>query len=124
MGDIISKTRIGKYCIRNPVESKIIPKSSREDRRPERHVLKCHKCGFTSNFGNTFKKKSKINGVKFIEEVQCTEEKEESDQESKISDKTPVEDYHIENITALFEVSEVHTNLPQSSEDCYKLINI
>ncbi|MBW0578023.1 hypothetical protein O181_117738 [Austropuccinia psidii MF-1] len=33
-------------------------------------------------------------------------------------------DYAIENITTFFEVTEVHTNLPQYSEDCYNLINI
>ncbi|MBW0465542.1 hypothetical protein O181_005257 [Austropuccinia psidii MF-1] len=59
-----------------------------------------------------------------IEEVQCAEEKEESDQDSAISEDTPVENYPIENITALFEVTEVHTHLPQLSKDCYNLINI
>ncbi|MBW0552958.1 hypothetical protein O181_092673 [Austropuccinia psidii MF-1] len=62
--------------------------------------------------------------MQFIEEVQCTEEKEESDKDSEISEDTPVEDYPIENITDFFEVTEVHTNLPQYSEDCYNLINI
>ncbi|MBW0592917.1 hypothetical protein O181_132632, partial [Austropuccinia psidii MF-1] len=42
----------------------------------------------------------------------------------KISEETPVEDYSIENITAFFEVTEVHTHLPQYSEDFYNLINI
>ncbi|MBW0572234.1 hypothetical protein O181_111949, partial [Austropuccinia psidii MF-1] len=59
-----------------------------------------------------------------IGEVHCTEEKEESDQDSAISEDTPVEEYPIENITAFFEVTEVHTHLPQYSEDCYNLINI
>ncbi|MBW0463681.1 hypothetical protein O181_003396 [Austropuccinia psidii MF-1] len=36
----------------------------------------------------------------------------------------PVEDYSIENITAFSEVTEVHTHLPQYSEDCHNLINI
>ena len=35
-----------------------------------------------------------------------------------------MEDYPIENITAFFEVTEVHTHLPQYSEDCCNLINI
>ncbi|MBW0547690.1 hypothetical protein O181_087405 [Austropuccinia psidii MF-1] len=35
-----------------------------------------------------------------------------------------VEDYPIENITAFFEVTEVHTPFPQHSEDCHTLINI
>ncbi|MBW0548020.1 hypothetical protein O181_087735 [Austropuccinia psidii MF-1] len=102
----------------------MVPKTSREDRESERPVLKCHKCGSTSHLANTCTKKTKINEVQVIEEVQCTEEKEESDLDSAVSEDTPVEDYPIENITAFFEVTEVHTHLPQYSEDCHNLINI
>ncbi|MBW0566012.1 hypothetical protein O181_105727 [Austropuccinia psidii MF-1] len=102
----------------------MVSKTSREDKRPERPVLKCHKCGSTSHLANTCTKKTKINEVQVIEEVQCTEEKEESDLDSAVSEDTPVEDYPIENITAFFEVTEVHTQLPQYSEDCNSLINI
>ncbi|MBW0487704.1 hypothetical protein O181_027419 [Austropuccinia psidii MF-1] len=59
-----------------------------------------------------------------IEEVQCTEEKEESDLDSAVPEETPVEDYFIENIKAFFEVTEVHTHLAQYSKDCHNLINI
>ncbi|MBW0501050.1 hypothetical protein O181_040765 [Austropuccinia psidii MF-1] len=106
------------------MESKMVPKISREDRRPERPVLKCHKCGSTSHLANTCTKKKKINEVQVIEEVQCTEEKEESDLDSAVSEDKPVEDYPIENIKAFFEITEVHTHLPQYSEDCHNLINI
>ncbi|MBW0540792.1 hypothetical protein O181_080507 [Austropuccinia psidii MF-1] len=106
------------------MESKMVPKISREDRRLEKPVLKCHKCGSTSHLVNTCIKKTKINEVKFIEEVQCTEKKEESDLDSAVSEDNPVEDYPIENMTAFIEVTEVHTHLPQYSEDCNTLINI
>ncbi|MBW0559127.1 hypothetical protein O181_098842 [Austropuccinia psidii MF-1] len=106
------------------MESKIFSRASREDKRPERPVLKCHKCGSTSNLANTCTKKTKINEVQLIEEAQCTEEKEESDLDSAVCEDAPVEDYPIENITAFFEVKEVHTHLPQYSEDCHNLINI
>ncbi|MBW0570593.1 hypothetical protein O181_110308 [Austropuccinia psidii MF-1] len=43
MEDIITKTRIGKTWSRIPMESKMVSKTSREDKRPERPVLKCHK---------------------------------------------------------------------------------
>ncbi|MBW0569037.1 hypothetical protein O181_108752 [Austropuccinia psidii MF-1] len=99
-------------------------KIPREDKRPERPVLKCHKCGSTSHLANTCTKKTKINEFQVIEEIQCTEEKEESDLDSEVSEDTPVEDYSIEKITAFFEVTEVHTHLPQYSEDCNNLINI
>ncbi|MBW0564052.1 hypothetical protein O181_103767 [Austropuccinia psidii MF-1] len=68
--------------------------------------------------------KTKINEFQVIEEAQCTAEKEESDLDSAFSEDTPVEDYLIENITAFFEVTEVHTHFPQDSEDCNHLINI
>ncbi|MBW0551632.1 hypothetical protein O181_091347 [Austropuccinia psidii MF-1] len=106
------------------MESKMVPKISREDRRPEKPVLKWHKCGSTSHLANTCAKETKINVVQVIEEVQFTEEKEESELDSAVSEDTPVEDYPIENITAFFEVTEVHTDLEQYSEDCHNLINI
>ncbi|MBW0539576.1 hypothetical protein O181_079291 [Austropuccinia psidii MF-1] len=76
------------------------------------------------NLANICTKKSTINEVQVIEEAQCTEEKEESDLYSAVSLDTTVDDYHIENITAFFEVTEVHTHLPKYSEDCHNLINI
>ncbi|MBW0555233.1 hypothetical protein O181_094948 [Austropuccinia psidii MF-1] len=124
MEDIITRTRIGKTWTKIPMESKMVPKIPREDRRPEKHVLKCHKCRITSNLANTCTKKTRINEVQIIEEVQCTEEKEESDLESAVSEDTSVEDYPIENIAAFLEVTAVHTHLPQYSEDCHNLINI
>ncbi|MBW0575714.1 hypothetical protein O181_115429 [Austropuccinia psidii MF-1] len=97
------------------MESKIAPKTSREDRGAQRPVLKCHRCGSKSHLANTCTEKTKINGIKVIKEVQCAEEKEEADQYSAISEDTPEEDYLIKNITAFFEVIEVHTHLPQYS---------
>ncbi|MBW0532756.1 hypothetical protein O181_072471 [Austropuccinia psidii MF-1] len=97
MEDIITRTRIGKTWTKIPI---------------------------TSHLANTCTKKTKINEVQVIEGIQCTEEKEESYEDSAVSEDTPVEDYPIENITAFFEVTEVHTHLPQYSEDCCNLINI
>ncbi|MBW0570608.1 hypothetical protein O181_110323 [Austropuccinia psidii MF-1] len=113
MEDIITRTRIGKTWTRIPMESKMASKTSREDKRPERPVLKFHKCGIPSHLANTCTKKTKINKFQVIEEVQCTEEKEESDLDYEVSEDTPVEDYLIENITAFFEVTELHTHFPQ-----------
>ncbi|MBW0517203.1 hypothetical protein O181_056918 [Austropuccinia psidii MF-1] len=124
MEGIITRTRIGKTWTRVPMESKMVPKTSREDKRPERPILKCHKCGGTSHWANTCTKRTNINEVQVIEAVQCTEEKEESDIDYAVSEDTPVEDYPIEEITAFFQVTEVHTHLPQYSEDCNNLINI
>ncbi|MBW0509649.1 hypothetical protein O181_049364 [Austropuccinia psidii MF-1] len=124
MEDMIIRTRIGKNWTRNSIQSKIISNTSKEERRPERHVLKCNKCGRNSQLANTCTKNTEINEVKVIEEVQCAEEKEESEQDSEISDEKPAEHYPIKKITDFFEVTEVHPQFPQYSEDCYNLINI
>ncbi|MBW0466987.1 hypothetical protein O181_006702 [Austropuccinia psidii MF-1] len=96
----------------------MIPQINREEMRPERPVLKSHKCGSTSHLANTCTKNAKIN------EVQFDEEKKESYQDSAVSEDTPIEQYPIENITDFFEVTEVHTHLPHYSEDFCNLINI
>ncbi|MBW0570694.1 hypothetical protein O181_110409 [Austropuccinia psidii MF-1] len=88
MEDIITRTRIGKAWTKIPMESKMVSKIPREDRIPERPVLKCHKCGSTSHLAKTCTKKTKINELQVIEEVHCTEEKEEYDQDSAISEET------------------------------------
>ncbi|MBW0522691.1 hypothetical protein O181_062406 [Austropuccinia psidii MF-1] len=61
MEDIITRIRIGQAWTTNPIESIMIPKISKEDKRPERPVLKFHKCGSTSHLANTCTKKAKIN---------------------------------------------------------------
>ncbi|MBW0564867.1 hypothetical protein O181_104582 [Austropuccinia psidii MF-1] len=124
MEDIITRKRIGKTWTRIPMESKMVPKIPRGDKRPERPVLKCHKCGSNSHLASTCTKETRINEIQVIEGIQFTEEKKESDEDSAVSEDTPVEEYPIENITAFFEVREVHTHLPQYSEDCCNLINI
>ncbi|MBW0560587.1 hypothetical protein O181_100302 [Austropuccinia psidii MF-1] len=88
MENIINKTRNGKTWTIIPMESKMVPEISREDRGPEKPVLKCHKCGSTSHLPNTCTKKTKINEAQVIEEVQCTEEKEEYDLDSAVSEDT------------------------------------
>ncbi|MBW0581993.1 hypothetical protein O181_121708 [Austropuccinia psidii MF-1] len=53
MEAIITSTRIGKTCTRVPMKSKMVSKTSREDKRPERPVLNCHKCGSTSHLASS-----------------------------------------------------------------------
>ncbi|MBW0511505.1 hypothetical protein O181_051220 [Austropuccinia psidii MF-1] len=124
MEDIITRKRVGETWTRHPMESKMAPKISREYKKPERPVLKCHECGSTSHLANTCTRKTKINEALVIDEFQCAEEKEESYQYSEICEDTPVEDYSIEKIKAFFEVTEVHTHFPQYSEDFHNMINI
>ncbi|MBW0549798.1 hypothetical protein O181_089513 [Austropuccinia psidii MF-1] len=72
MEDIITRTRIGKTRTKIPMESNMVSKIPREDRRPEKPFLKCHKCGSTSNLANTCTKITKMNEVQVIEGIQCT----------------------------------------------------
>ncbi|MBW0557879.1 hypothetical protein O181_097594 [Austropuccinia psidii MF-1] len=59
MEDIITRTRMGKTWSRVPMESKMVSKTSREDKRTEIPVLKCHKCGSTSNLANNCTQKDR-----------------------------------------------------------------
>ncbi|MBW0465370.1 hypothetical protein O181_005085 [Austropuccinia psidii MF-1] len=122
MEDIITRTRIGKTWTRVPMESKMVSKTSREHKRTERPVLKCHKCGSTSHLANTCTKKTEINEIEIIEKVQCTQDKEESDLYYAVSEDRPVEEYPIENITDFVEVTDVHTHLLKYSDDCNNLV--
>ncbi|MBW0570464.1 hypothetical protein O181_110179 [Austropuccinia psidii MF-1] len=124
MEDIITRAQIGKTWTKVFMESKMVSKISREDKRPERPFLKLHKCGSTAHLANNCTKKTKINEAQVIKEAQCTQEKEGSYLDCAVSEDTPVKDYFIENITAFFEVTEIHTHLPHYSEDCHNLINI
>ncbi|MBW0524953.1 hypothetical protein O181_064668 [Austropuccinia psidii MF-1] len=63
MEDIITRTRIGKMWTKIPMDARMVPKISREDRRPEKPVFKCHKCGSTSHLANNCNKNTKINEV-------------------------------------------------------------
>ncbi|MBW0484936.1 hypothetical protein O181_024651 [Austropuccinia psidii MF-1] len=117
MEDIITGTRISNPCTRSPIDSKSVPNTSREDRRPERPSVKFHKCGSTSNLARNCTKNIKIDEAQVIQDLQGSEEKEESDQDAAISEETPSEEHSIENITDFFKVTEVHTHLPQYSED-------
>ncbi|MBW0554270.1 hypothetical protein O181_093985 [Austropuccinia psidii MF-1] len=66
MEDIITRTKFGKFWNRIPMESKMVSKTSREDKRLERPILKLYKCGSTSHLANTCTKKTKINEVQVI----------------------------------------------------------
>ncbi|MBW0502739.1 hypothetical protein O181_042454 [Austropuccinia psidii MF-1] len=64
MEDVITRQRFGKTWTRVPMESKMVSKTSREDKRPERPVLKHHKCGSTSHLANTCTKETKMMKLK------------------------------------------------------------
>ncbi|MBW0562678.1 hypothetical protein O181_102393 [Austropuccinia psidii MF-1] len=127
MEDITTKTKIGrdwyKPSMNNKTSGKPIPKPNKpHDKRP----LKCHKCGSKSHLPNTFPKKTIINEMKIGKD----ETKETNDVPVHESDSEPSEEealpdeLSIENINFPFEVTEVHTHLPQYRDKCMHLIHL
>ncbi|MBW0531477.1 hypothetical protein O181_071192 [Austropuccinia psidii MF-1] len=128
MSDSMINMKILRKCggeVENSIKCRCVEPCSTED-----YINAMEDIITRTRFGKTWTRvpmeseMKKINEVQVIEEVQCTEEKEESDLDSAVSEDKPVEDYPIENITAFFEVTEVHTHLPQYSDDCHNLVNI
>ncbi|MBW0568342.1 hypothetical protein O181_108057, partial [Austropuccinia psidii MF-1] len=102
---------------------KPIPKPNKpHDKAP----LKCHKCGSTSHLANTFPKKTRINEIEIVKD----DTKETKDVSVHESDSEPCEEEElpgelsIENINVSFEFTEVHTHLPQYSDECMDLIHL
>ncbi|MBW0563827.1 hypothetical protein O181_103542 [Austropuccinia psidii MF-1] len=107
----------------NKTSVKPIPKPNKPH---EKANLKCHKCGSTSHLANTCPKKTRINAI----EIEKDDTKETKYVSVNKSDSEPSEeeelqdDLKIENINVSFEVTEVHTQLPQYSDDCMDLIHV
>ncbi|MBW0564533.1 hypothetical protein O181_104248 [Austropuccinia psidii MF-1] len=76
MEDIITRTRICKTWTKNPMESRMTQRISREDKKPERKVLKCHKCGSTSNLANDCTKRLKSRKFKSLKRFIILKRKE------------------------------------------------
>ncbi|MBW0580742.1 hypothetical protein O181_120457 [Austropuccinia psidii MF-1] len=67
--DIITRTKIGKTWTKIPMESKMVPKISKEERKPERPVLKCHKWGSTSDLAKACTKKQESMKLKSLKKL-------------------------------------------------------
>ncbi|MBW0504913.1 hypothetical protein O181_044628 [Austropuccinia psidii MF-1] len=95
---------------------KPIPKPNKpHDKAP----LKCHKFGSTSHLENTCPKKTRINEIE-IDKAEDTKEinnvsLHDSDYEPSEEKEEVPDELTIENIDVSFEVTEVHTHLPQYS---------
>ncbi|MBW0589166.1 hypothetical protein O181_128881, partial [Austropuccinia psidii MF-1] len=113
-----------KPSMDNKTSGKPIPKPNKpHDKAP----LKCHKCRSTSHLANTCTKKTRIKAIE-IEKVEDTKETNdvpvhESDSEPSEEEELP-DELSIENIDVSFEVTEVHTHLPQYSNECMDLIHV
>ncbi|MBW0567811.1 hypothetical protein O181_107526 [Austropuccinia psidii MF-1] len=106
----------------NKTSGKQVPKPNEpHDKAP----LKCHKCGSTSHLANTCPKKTRINEIE-IEKDDTKEKKfsvHESDSEPFEEEEFP-DELSIENIDVSFEVTKVHTHLPQYSDEFMYLIHV
>ncbi|MBW0587105.1 hypothetical protein O181_126820 [Austropuccinia psidii MF-1] len=99
---------------------------SKPNKTQEILPLRCHKCGSTSHLANTCPKKTRINEI----EIEKDNTKETNDVHEHESDSEPSEEEElpdelsIEKINVCFEVREVHTHLPQYSDECMDLIHV
>ncbi|MBW0513785.1 hypothetical protein O181_053500 [Austropuccinia psidii MF-1] len=120
MEDITTRTTMGRNWYKPPIDNKTSGKPISKPNKPqERAPLKIHKCGSTSHLANTCPKKTIINEIQIEKEdytkvannVSLHESDSELSEEEELTDKLS-----IENINFSFEVTEVHTHLPQYSD--------
>ncbi|MBW0564156.1 hypothetical protein O181_103871 [Austropuccinia psidii MF-1] len=126
MEDITTRTTIGRNWYKSPIDNETSGKPISKPNEPQdRLLLKCHKCGSTSHLANTCPKKTRINDI----EIEKDDTKETNDVHVHESDSEPSEEEElpdelsIENINVSFEFTEVHTHLPQYSDECMDLIH-
>ncbi|MBW0570508.1 hypothetical protein O181_110223 [Austropuccinia psidii MF-1] len=120
MEDITTRTKIGRNRYKPPMDNKTSGKPTPKLNKPhDKAPSKCHKCGSTSHLENTCPKKTRINEIE-IDEVEDTKETNnvslhDSDSEPSEEEELP-DELSIEDINVSFEVTEVHTHLPQYSD--------
>ncbi|MBW0573233.1 hypothetical protein O181_112948 [Austropuccinia psidii MF-1] len=118
MEDITTRTKIGRNQSKSPVDNRTNGKTISKPNKPH---------GSTSHLENICPKKTRINEIN-IEKVEDTKETpdvslHESDSEPSEEEEVP-EELSIENINVSCEVTEVHTHLPQYSDECMELIHV
>ncbi|MBW0539522.1 hypothetical protein O181_079237 [Austropuccinia psidii MF-1] len=125
MEDITTRTKIGRNWYKSSMDNKKSGKPIPKPNKPhDKDPFKCHKCESTSHLANTCPKKTRINEIaietddtKETNDVPVHESDSEPSEEEKLSDELS-----IENINVSFEVTEVHTHLPQYSDEFMDLI--
>ncbi|MBW0547632.1 hypothetical protein O181_087347 [Austropuccinia psidii MF-1] len=116
MEDKTTRKKIGRNWYKPPMDNKTSGKPIPKPNKPhEKGPLKCHKCGSISHLANTCPKKTRINEI----EIEKDDTKEtnyvpvhKSDSEPSEEEELP-DELSIETINASFDVTEVHTHLPQ-----------
>ncbi|MBW0568577.1 hypothetical protein O181_108292 [Austropuccinia psidii MF-1] len=127
MEEITTRTKIGRNWYKPPMDNKPSGKPIPKPNTPhDKAPLKCHNCRSTSHLAYTCPKNTRINEIE-IEKDDKTETKyvfvHESDSEPSEEEELP-DELSIENINVSFEVTEVHTHLPQYSDECIDLIHV
>ncbi|MBW0536041.1 hypothetical protein O181_075756 [Austropuccinia psidii MF-1] len=124
MEDITTRKKTGRNWYKPPIYSKT---SGKPNKPHDKAPFKCHKCGSTSHLANTCPKKTRINEIeiekyddtKEANDISLHESDSEPSEEEELTDKLS-----IENIDFSFEVTKVHTHLPQYSDECMDLIHV
>ncbi|MBW0545009.1 hypothetical protein O181_084724 [Austropuccinia psidii MF-1] len=128
MEDIRTRTKTGRNWYKSPMDNKTSGKSIPKPNKPhEKAPLKHHKCGSTSHLAKTCVKKTRINEIEIdkVEDKKETNDVSLHDSDSESSEEEEVPDkLSIENFNVSFEVTEVHTHLPQYSDGCMDLIHV
>ncbi|MBW0550559.1 hypothetical protein O181_090274 [Austropuccinia psidii MF-1] len=128
MEDITTRTKIGRNLYKPPIDNKNSGQPISKPNKPhDKALLKCHKGGSTSHLGNTCPKETRINEIE-IDKVKDAKETNnlslnESDSEPSDEEELP-DELSKENIHVPFKVTEVHTHLPQYSNECMGVIHV
>ncbi|MBW0571398.1 hypothetical protein O181_111113 [Austropuccinia psidii MF-1] len=127
MEEITPRTKIGRNWHKSPIDNKNSGKPISKPNKPQdRLPFKFHKCRSTSHLANTCPRKTRIIEI----EIEKDDTKETNDVHLHESDSEPSEEEELsdelttENINVSFEVTEVHTHLPQYSDECMGLIHV
>ncbi|MBW0531693.1 hypothetical protein O181_071408 [Austropuccinia psidii MF-1] len=117
MEDITTRKRIGRNWYKTPMDDKTSGKPITKPNKPhDKSPLKFNKCGSKSHLANTCLKKTRIYEIEIdkVEDKKKTNNVSLHDSDSEPSEEEEVPDeLSIENINVSFEVTEVHTHLPQ-----------
>ncbi|MBW0537761.1 hypothetical protein O181_077476 [Austropuccinia psidii MF-1] len=125
---ITIREKIGRNWYKPPRDKKTSGNQIQKPNKPhEKAPLKCHKCGSTSHFSKTFPKKTRKNEIE-VDKAEDTKKTDnvslhDSDSESSEEEEVP-DELSIENMSVSFEVTEVHTHLPQYSDESMDLIQV
>ncbi|MBW0543631.1 hypothetical protein O181_083346 [Austropuccinia psidii MF-1] len=128
MEDITTKMKIGRNWCKPSIDNKTSGKPLSKPNKPQEIApLKCHKCGITSHLSNIYLIKTRTDEITLEEaedtkgtnDVALHERNSEPSEEEELLDKLS-----IENINLSFEVKEVHTHLPEYSDECMDLIHV